>query len=576
MNTDRIRLSILQWTKQLAFMSTDAKETVATVIQSLAAATGAVIYLWLINAAFQRLYVNNANGPVWKFVLLSLLISLSSAFITTLLMRKFPDAAGSGIPQAKLGYWKELGYIPLKTVFIKFFAGIISVSGGSSLGREGPTVYLGSGIASTLDGVMGSPKRNRRAATAIGASAGLAAAFNTPLAAITFCIEEMIGDLNTKYLGRVVLASLVGALTVYGLIGRQPSFSLPEVAPARWFIYFLIPLVALLASLQGVTFQKLTLKWRGQIKHQKRFPVWLAPVAGASLTWLVGISVFLVTGRIGIFGLGYGDLSSVLHHGCVWWVALVLTLGKLVATIFSYAFGGCGGIFSPTLFIGGLMGAAIASIGGLWLPITQSDLVILAAVGMSACMGSAIQAPLTSTLIVFEMTHQFELVPALIFSAAVSILVSKFIGEKNNFYDAILLQDGHELLKIKPPANLQAWQDLPISGIMNPKPFVLQSLESSELQKAVNTSPYRCFPYVENNQLAGMLTRESINASLKAQTLPKPMTVESCSDGATIHDASRLFINIPSGFLVIVDERKFPIGVVTLHDLLRAQVASTE
>lgn len=552
------------------------RTTVQTLVLSLAAASGAVLFMLLINAVFKALYIRASSLSTGSFLILSFIFTITSSFAVALLLKKNPSAAGSGIPQAKAAYWKDLGFIPIKTVIIKFIAGIISVGGGASLGREGPTIFLGSGIASWLSGLTGTAKRQRRAALATGASAGLAAAFNTPLAAITFCIEELINDLNTRYLGRVVLASLFGALTVYALVGKQPSFTLPNVVSEHWLSYILIPLVAIISSFLGVLFQRSILRIRPGTKKSKLYPGWLSPCVGGVLTWIIGSAVFLATGKIGIFGLGYNDLSDSLVNGTVWWIAGILLVGKLVATVISYAFGGCGGIFSPTLFIGGMCGALISGLASLWLPATASDHVILSTIGMSACLGAVIRAPLTSTLIVFEMTHQFEIVPGLMLAAVVSQLVGNLAG-KHNLYDALLLQDGHELLKIKPPRDLQSWQNITVSNIMSTRPVVVDSLEPEKLSFVLSSTPYKRFPFIRDNNIAGLLTRESIELALSSGG--QPQIAEVCITGidSTVKEAADRFMHSPHGFLVITDSTETTLaGVLTLHDLLRAQAAIAE
>lgn len=555
----------------------NAREIIQTIFLSLAAAIGAVLFMTLINALFKLLYINASLMPKEWFIVLSFVFIMTSSLIVSLLLKIVPSAAGSGIPQVKAAYWKELGYIPFKSVIVKFIAGIISIGGGASLGREGPSVYLGSGIASFLSGFTGTPKRQRRAATAIGASAGLAAAFNTPLAAITFSIEELINDLNTRYLGRVVLASLFGAMTVYALVGKQPSFVLPNVASSSISSYLFIPVVAIIGSILGVIFHKSSIGLRSKAKKKSLVPTWLNPCIGGLITWIIGITVFLSTGKIGIFGLGYGDLSDSLVNGTVWWIAGILMAGKLLATIVSYSLGGCGGIFSPTLFIGGMSGAFISGIADIWLPFQASDHIILSAVGMSACLGAVIRAPLTSTLIVFEMTHQFEIVPGLMLSAVISQFVSRFAGIHHNFYDSLLLQDGHELIKIKPPQDLQSWQNLSVSHIMNTKPVIIESTDPDYLRNILGSTPYRCFPFVIENTIAGILTRESIEHTIKTGEKPVISNAVTTNIETTVKDASNTFINSPHAFLIILDQQNQKVaGILTLHDLLRIQTAMTE
>ena len=131
-----------------------------------------------------------------------------------------------------------------------------------------------------------------------------------------------------------------------------------------------------------------------------------------------------------------------------------------------------------------MAGYFIAGLAGIWIPLTPADHIVLAAVGMSSCLGAIVRAPLTSMLIVFEMTHQFSLVPGLMIGTIISQAMSRRAG-KLNFYDALLVQDGHELHKIRPPLDLQSWQRLPISAVANPKPVGLAGLDEKGIREAL-------------------------------------------------------------------------------------------
>jgi len=420
---------------------------------------------------------------------------------------------------------------------------------------------------------LGTARRERRGATIVGASAGLAAAFNTPLAAITFAIEEVIGDLNSRFLGRVVLASVLGAFVVYAFLGRQPAFALPAVENVSWLHYAAVPLVAFLAASAGRVFQTSTMGLRGRLIHQGRVPGWLLPVAGGVITWAIGISVYLATGKIGVFGLGYQNLSSALNNAFDWRVAGLLVLAKLAATVVSYSFGACGGIFAPSLFIGGMSGYFLGGLIGLWLPLTPADRIVLSAVGMSACLGSIVRAPLTSMLIVFEMTHQFSLVPGLLLGTIVSQAVARFIGPLN-FYDALLVQDGRDLHKVRPPLDLQSWQNLPVSAIANLRPVVIHDLSADGLKKTVTRYPYAYFPLVIGGRLQGILGRGEIQSGLAAGATPEVRRAVTCHPGQTVREIGDKFIESPSNILIVLDQETGSVmGIITLHDLIRAQAS---
>ncbi len=285
-----------------------------TLLQSCAYGVGAgmsaVAFQLGINWLYRLGLLSLAAHSKLTFVLGSLAIMVVTSLGVGVLLTVFcPMAAGSGIPQLKLAFWKDFGAIPWRVGWVKFLAGILSIGGGSSLGREGPSVQLAGAVASNLAGLAGEAKQKRRVAAASGAAAGLAAAFNAPLAATTFVLEETIGDLNSPLLGSVLLASVLGALAVEGVIGKQPAFTLGDVGTPTWAGYALTPPVAALASLVGVYFQRASLSLRKWSNDLRRVPPWLLPVMGALITWALGVGVFCWTGKLGVFGLGYDDLS---------------------------------------------------------------------------------------------------------------------------------------------------------------------------------------------------------------------------------------------------------------------------
>jgi len=552
----------------------NVRQVIQTAVFSLAAGLSAVLFLFLTNLMFSLTYVRFAERSKLFFALASLALIVATSLLVGLLLNVFsPDAAGSGIPQVKSSYWKELGYQPLRSVLVKFVAGILSIGGGSSLGREGPSVFIGSGISSNVAGAMGASRRERRAPTLMGASAGLAAAFNTPMAAITFAIEEITGDLNSRYLGRVVLSSVLGAFAVYAVLGRQPAFSLPAIENVSWLHYAIVPLVAAVASFAGVAFQRGTLFLRSRMRKVTALPAWIKPGFGGLVTWGLGISVFLIAGKIGVFGLGYQDLSAALNNSFEWKLAGLMVLAKLIATIASYGFGGCGGIFAPLLFIGGMSGFFLGGLAGTWIPLTPADHIVLSVVGMSACLGTVVRAPLTSLLIVFEMTHQFTLVPALMLGLIISRTVSRLAG-RLNFYDAILVQDGHELHKIHPPLDLLSWQNLPVSAIANPKPIVIRSLELDKLRELVDRYTYNSFPVEIEGRLRGFLTRRQIEEAILRKDVPEVQNIVTCFPDQTVREVGDKFIDSPVNVLVVISRESGAIqGIITLHDLIRAQAA---
>lgn len=551
-----------------------SRPVVSTCLYGVVASLAAVAFQLAINWIYRRSYVALSVGPFWQFAWTSLAIIVFSSLVVGWLLNAFaPEAAGSGIPQVKLSYWKEFGFAPRRIALVKFIAGVIAIAGGQSLGREGPTVQIGSNLSSTVAGYLGVSKQNRRGASAAGAAAGLAAAFNSPLAAVAFVLEEIIGDLNSRALGSVLLASVIGAFVVHACIGAQPAFELPAVSEPTWRAYLLMPLAAALAALVGVFFQRASLTLRIRARRVTVLPKWLHPLAGGLTTWMAGIAIFAITGRLGVFALGYDDLTDALTHGMAWRLAALLLIGKLIATIASYGLGGCGGIFSPNLFFGGMCGSLVAGLASHFLALNQSDGLLLAIGGMSACLGAVVLAPVTAILIIFEMTHQFSVVPGLMIAGLVSQAVARSLV-RHNFYDEVLLQDGHQMEHVVPPRDLRSWHGLPISAIANFKPVILQDLSESNLRDTLEKHPYRYFPVVEAGNIAGVAARSEIEAALAGHRSLNLQPALECRPANSIRESQASLIESPTNTLLLTDRAGGKLlAIVTLHDLLRAQVS---
>ncbi|HVU24521.1 MAG TPA: chloride channel protein [Opitutus sp.] len=550
---------------------------VRTAVYGLVAGLVAVAFQVTVKFIYENGIIRLSHQSLATFLVGSFLIMAATSGISGWLLSAFcPEAAGSGIPQLKVRFWKDFGLVPWRILWVKFIGGALAVGGGSSLGREGPTVQLGGGLASQVAGFLGEPKHQRRPAVAAGAAAGLAAAFNTPIASVTFVLEEIIGDLNSRLLGGVLLASVLGALVVHGLLGAQPAFALNASGSPDVWAYIITPLVALLASLAGVVFQKSSLNIRGWYKKPRPIPKWVQVMAGGLAVWALGSAVFAYTGHTGVFSLGYRDLSIALDGRMPTVDATLLLFAKLAATSICYGLGGCGGIFAPTLFFGAMTGAATAGLLGLVTPIGAPGIELLAVVGMSSCLAAVVRAPVTSILIVFEMTHEFALVPPLMIAALISQAVAKRFT-RENFYDALLTQDGTSVEHVVPPRDLRAWLDSPVSRIGNFRPTLVRDTSPDALRRLLAEKTFDRFPVVRQDaKLIGVLTRTEAELAITENRAPELAQAPTCRREATVRTVQSLLLDSPTGIVLIiagVDERV--IGIVTLHDLLRAEFTLT-
>jgi CIC family chloride channel protein len=516
-----------------------------------------------------------AHWGALNFAWASFCVIVGTSLISGFLLNRFaPEAAGSGIPQLKLAFWKDFGYVPWRVAWVKFIAGILAVGGGSSLGREGPSVQLAGAITSNLSGLLGSAKTGRRRASAAGAAAGLAATFNTPLASIAFVLEEILGDLNSSLLGGVVVAAVLGAFAVHAFLGTHPAFALPTVEADTWNGRLLVPVVAVVSTVIGVVFQRGTLGLRKSFRTSSlnRIPPWLRPAFGAIFTWALGASVFLCSGRLGVFGLGYDDLESGMTGDILGWVPLILLVAKLGATICSYGSGGCGGVFAPSLFFGAMTGCAMNELfRALGIPLAGDDRLLLSIIGMSTCMGAVVRAPFTSILIVFEMTRQFSLIPALLVAGIISQALCRWL-QPVGFYEQVLQDDGHDLSTVVPPRDFREWEGYPVSVIANYKPALLADLDRETLAVMLEKFPYARFVHQAGGEPPGIVLRKDMIEAVSDFRAVPIHANPTCLRTDSVAQVQRLLVDSLHGIVLVLDEDAGRVtGLVTLHDLLRAQ-----
>jgi CIC family chloride channel protein len=265
-----------------------------------------VAFILLTGRLASRMYP--PESAVWRRLLIPTIGSLVSGI---LLYRYFPEARGSGIPQTKFALFLQDGYISLRTVIGKFICCSISLASGLALGREGPSVHIGAGIASVLARSFGLGPDRVKALIPVGCSAALAAAFNTPIAAVLFSLEEILGDLHARVLGTVVLSSATSWAVLHLILGDEPLFHVPSyrlVHPLEFGIYAALGVIGGLGS---VVFVKLLLAIRLLFRRLPRSTTWLQPAVGGLA---VGI---MAVWKPEVLGVGYDLVEQVLGGNLV-------------------------------------------------------------------------------------------------------------------------------------------------------------------------------------------------------------------------------------------------------------------
>jgi CIC family chloride channel protein len=401
----------------------------------------------------EDLFINRANhAPGYSWIFWTILSPGIGGLIVGLGLTYWaPAAAGSGIPQVKVAFTLRSGLVSLRETIGKFVLCALQIGSGASLGLEGPTVQICAGVSSLLARAARLSPRNCRRMTSVGMAAGIAAAFNAPIAAITFTLEELIGDLDQTMLSGVIVAAALAAVVEHSILGARPVFHMPRtfaLTAASSLIWY--ALLGILAAIVSVTFTDSLLKLRALFKSWTSMPRWIHPAFGGLAT---GAMAALALGWFhlnGIAGDPYRTLELALTGTMPVLVMFSFCIFKLAATVCSYASGGSGGIFAPALFMGAMLGGAVGYLDVTVFHHPADAIGAFAVVGMGAVFAGIVRAPMTSILIVFEMTGGYGLVLPLMIANMSAFVLARY-WRPVPIYEALLMQDGIELTHGAPP-----------------------------------------------------------------------------------------------------------------------------
>jgi CIC family chloride channel protein len=327
------------------------------------------------------------------------------------------------------------GYIPFVTVIGKFITCALAIGSGQSLGPEDPSMQMGAGIASLIGRKLRLSTEKLRLIAPVGAAAGLAAAFNAPISAVLFVIEEVIGQWSAGALGAIVLAAVSSVVTMRAFLGADSLFRVP---PFRVAGAFEMPAYVVLGVAGGFA-SLLLLKWivyaRPKLMALPRWTNYLQPAAAGLLIGLIGIRFPQV------MGAGYAIVDQAMHGQFTWKLLLILAALKLLATGFSFLSGTPGGTFAPTLFIGAMLGGAVGAIEHHFFPSLTGTVGTFALVGIGTLFAGFLRTPITSVFMVIELSGNYTAILPVIISTMVAYGISRAY-QTVPLFDILARQDG--------------------------------------------------------------------------------------------------------------------------------------
>ena len=347
------------------------------------------------------------------------------------------EAKGHGVPEVMLAVAQQGGRIRPAVVVVKALASAICIGSGGSVGREGPIVQIGSALGSSIGQAFRMSDARIRTLVACGAAGGIAATFNAPIAGVFFALEIILGEFTTRAFGVVVVSSVTASVVGRTAFGNVPAFPVPGYQIAHVGEYGLYAVLAVIAGLVGVGFTR-TLYWFEDRFDALRMPEYLKPVPGGLA--LGALAVFLPQ----LLGVGYPAMADALQGQYGFALLAALALGKVLAVSLTIGSGGSGGVFAPSLYVGSMLGTAFgAGAGALW-PGYVAPAGAYGLVGMAAVFAGAASAPMTSVIILFELTGDYRIILPLMLAVVISTLVSDALS-RDTIYTLKLRRRGVDL-----------------------------------------------------------------------------------------------------------------------------------
>lgn len=368
---------------------------------------------------------------------LLLVPALAGLVIATLLLG-FPTARGSGVNQTKAAVYIFDGFIPFRTVIGKFITSALAIGSGQSLGPEDPSLQVGAGLASLVGRKLHLSRARLRLIAPLGAAAGLAAAFNAPIAAVLFVIEEVIGRWSVGILGAVVLSAISSTVVARWFLGGEPLFRVPGFElrnPAELAAYALLGVIGGFASL---LFVKSVAYLRPRLRSLPTQVQFGLPAVAGFLVGVIGLRFPQV------MGAGYEYVDQALHGQFLWTMLAVLALLKILATVLSFTSGTPGGLFAPTLVIGAMLGGAVGGFEHAVFPRIAAASGAYALVGMGTTFAGILRAPMTSVFMIIEVSGSYTVVLPLLISNAIAYFIS-YRWQRVPIFDLLTRQDGLDL-----------------------------------------------------------------------------------------------------------------------------------
>lgn len=499
-----------------------------------------------------------------KLLIFPLITTLGGLISGVLVFKFAPETKGSGIPFVKMVMARMGNITRVRTIVVKFLAGVAGIGTGLSLGREGPSVQLGAGAGALVGKIFKMKGTDQGKLIAAGAGSAIGATFNAPIAGTIFVLEELVNKFSASLLFPVLVATVTASSVARHFLGNNPSFTIPYITHDLSFEGISVCIIlGIVAGFLGVAFAKIIYKNNEFFEKMDKIPNWLKPAIAGFGIGVIGIFIPYV--------LGSGNLSVdlLLQHKLALSVIVLVFAVKFFVTPFCFGSGAAGGIFLPMLMLGSFLGYIVASIFNMFG--FHVDVVVMAMIGMGAFLASVARTPITAVVMVFEMTAGYTHILPIMLSAAIADLIAEKLNHRPIYASLVVNQ-------VKSP-EAKLLSSLLVKNYMKTDLVCFSSnMTISTVQEKIKNYSFKTYPVKnDKNKLLGLITKSDIedaifqgvdtNTEINKLMNPSPVTIEPSENLYIAY--FRLHSN-NAQCLVVVDKNNKIKGLITRQDINKA------
>jgi chloride channel protein, CIC family len=438
----------------------------------------------------------------WKIII----PAVGGLIVGPLIYRFAPEAKGHGVPEVMASLIQKGGRIRPRVAVVKAIASSITIGTGGSVGREGPIIQIGASIGSTIGQVLNLSTRRTKTLLGCGAAAGIAAAFNAPIAGILFSLELLLMDFSADKLIPVALSSVISTTISRNIEGNFAAFSVLGYSMQSTYELIFYLLLGIFSGVVSFIFIKVLYFYEDLFDEKLKIPSYIKPIIGGIL--LGTLAIFFPN----ILGMGYDSINLALQGKMLIGLSLVLIFAKILATSVTLGSGSSGGIFAPSLFMGAMLGSMFGGLLNNIFPEITAGPGAYALVAMAGLVAGTTRAPITAIIIVFEMTADYHIILPLVIVCVISTYISAKFSRESIYTLKLVLRN----INLKENTENNVIESIPVKNIINTNAETVSIDNTVEdiLDKAVRNNN-SVLPVVNSeNRLKGVISlAELLNIS---------------------------------------------------------------